>query len=296
MKSTARPALGRAWRVRLGDLPHARDAADAQCALHRRAYAHLCARIAEPPPPPPPARALEWTDSAADHPLMERAHDPAATRAQIDMDLARLHVQVDAAACAAVRRILLVWARVSALGYQQGMHELAAMAWRVCADEADAFALFSALMRRMADWFGAAAPSLLRALVHRVDPALAAHLAAERMEWPPLVLRWHRVLFLHEFAFDEAVRLWDELISADPSLHLVDYVSAAMVLRVREQVLTAEHGHAPLVLFQWSAAAARAGRASAAHLVTQAMRLRDAPDVDTCAAIVAENAAAFRAI
>ena len=65
-------------------------------------------------------------------------------------------------------------------------------------------------------------------------------------------------------------------------------------LRVREQVLTAENGHAPLVLFRWSDAAARVGRASAARLVAQAVRLRDAPDVETCAAIVAENADTFR--
>ncbi|WFD35474.1 hypothetical protein MCUN1_002330 [Malassezia cuniculi] len=261
--------------------------------------------------------------------------------AQIDIDLRRLSVDLPDGASAQVKRILLVWARLNReTGYRQGMHELAALIWRVCSGErgdapredaddastylpdarpqdaqrpaagasddplntppttveADAFALFGALMRRMDTWFGrdrSNSASLLKAALHRVDPALSEHLAQERIEWQPVVMRWHRVLYMYEFSFSDAVRLWDDLFHADPTLQLVHFVSAAMVLRLRERLLTADFGRAALLLYRYSEFTESDGRQSSLGLVDQAVRLRDSPDQETGAAVVAENAAMF---
>ena len=44
-----------------------------------------------------------------------------------------------------------------------------------------------------------------------------------------------RLLFGREFAFDDMLPMWDLLFAADPTLHLVDFVSIAMLLRIRWQ-------------------------------------------------------------
>ena len=127
------------------------------------------------------------------------------------MDMRRLSVELPPHGTRDVRRMLLVWARVRRNpGYRQGMHELAAVLWRVCAGEnadepgaqagpdtapsaaeVDAFTLFSALMRRMDGWFSSdrtSSAALLKAAMHRIDPVLSDRLAQERVEWQPVVL------------------------------------------------------------------------------------------------------------
>lgn len=104
------------------------------------------------------------------------------------------------------------------------------------------------------------------------------------------------MLYIYEFSFQDTVRLWDDLFAADPSLQLVHFLSAAMVLRLRERLLSADFGHAAMLLFRYGESAASDQRQSPVGLVDQAVMLRDSPEKETGAAVAAENAAMFGAL
>ena len=90
-------------------------------------------------------------------------------------------------------------------------------------------------------------------LLSKTDPELADHLHS--MEIAPQIFlmlvciillfwnrtdtfsfrRWLRLLFGREFQFDELLQVWDLVFMEDPSLELVDYISTAMLLRIRWQ-------------------------------------------------------------
>lgn len=90
-------------------------------------------------------------------------------------------------------------------------------------------------------------------LLLKTDPELADHLHS--MEIVPQIFlmlvcviillwnptdtcsfrRWLRLLFGREFQFDELLQVWDLIFVEDPSLELVDYMSTAMLLRIRWQ-------------------------------------------------------------
>lgn len=153
--------------------------------------------------------------------------------------------------------------------------------------EADTFFLVSSLLHRLRPYFGAertGTPALLKALLHRVDPALAQHLATLQLDWQPILLRWHRLLYLHEFSADEILRLWDALLYADPALELVQYVSVAMVLRQRDVLLSADYGVAMQALMHYAET-----HTSSARLVDQAEAMHAAPTPATGASIASEN-------
>lgn len=38
------------------------------------------------------------------------------------------------------------------------------------------------------------------------------------------LIRWVRLLFVREFAFEDVLCLWDVIFAEDPSLELVDYI------------------------------------------------------------------------
>lgn len=52
------------------------------------------------------------------------------------------------------------------------------------------------------------------------------------------VMRWLRMLFSREFSFNEIILLWTGLFAEDSELKLLEYVVVAMLLRIREAILT----------------------------------------------------------
>ena len=120
--------------------------------------------------------------------------------------------------------------------------------------EHDAFTLFGIIMQTAKSFYemggieqaGAAAtpnnsPIIRRSkriheeYLHRADPELAEHLAAIEILPQIFLIRWIRLLFGREFAFDELLTLWDILFAEDPALDLVDLICVSMLLRIRWQ-------------------------------------------------------------
>lgn len=148
---------------------------------------------------------------------------------QIEMDVRRLddsEPAVVSQGSEALIRILGIWDRLDAsAGYRQGMHEIAAMLWRVRARdalppaahrvdltgvadarllsaaqltellrddevEADTFTLLQSLLRRLGSIFTerAGSATLFCAVLQRCDPELAAHLGRQQLHWAPILL------------------------------------------------------------------------------------------------------------
>ena len=71
--------------------------------------------------------------------------------------------------------------------------------------------------------------------LQHADPELAEHLAAIEVLPQVFLIRWIRLIFGREFAFDDVLLLWDVLFAEDPTLDIVDLVSVSMLLRIRWQ-------------------------------------------------------------
>lgn len=96
--------------------------------------------------------------------------------------------------------------------------------------EADAYALFDAVMQGMKRWYewrpsgedatSSPAPiltksSAIMALLTRVDPLLSKHLDTLGIQPQLFALRWVRLLFTREFSLDQALVLWDGIFAYD---------------------------------------------------------------------------------
>lgn len=249
----------------------------------------------------------------------------------------------------ALTNILFLWALQNEdVGYRQGMHELAALLWKVRSDgaldarhlasrsqpnastqscqdtpfqhaladvfvEHDVYALFCVLMQSAKSWYAwrdspstttasqpspAASPSsaarkrstaresaeqprrplpivakceYILDLLRHIDPALAQHLETLGIEPQIFCLRWIRMIFTREFALDDAIAIWDGLFASAGSLELIDYICIAMLLRIRNQLLAADHTSALQSLLRYPAEA----QVQPSLLVKQAMYMRD---------------------
>lgn len=72
-------------------------------------------------------------------------------------------------------------------------------------------------------------------LLRQADLELAEHLSAIEVLPQIFLIRWIRLLFGREFAFDEVLSLWDVLFAVDPTLDLMDLICVSMLLRIRWQ-------------------------------------------------------------
>ncbi len=162
------------------------------------------------------------------------------------------------------------------------------------------------------------------ALLKRIDPALATHIADELGIEPQLwALRWVRLLFTREFPLEEAMQLWDGIIAYDGlaagmkaegggadrhPLILIDYICVAMLLRIRARLLAASYSGALQLLLRYpllpnqdaqqaarpppSGAEERSTHPSQQHtdlLVRQAILLHNSPTPATGVQIVIQN-------
>ncbi|KAM3506104.1 hypothetical protein MY10362_002548 [Beauveria mimosiformis] len=207
-------------------------------------------------------------------------------------------------------------------GYRQGMHELLAPIVHVLEQDAvsreslaenglldvamletldaayiehDAYAIFSKLMERAQFFyevkevvsgmqsFQEASSAIVerskhvhQVLLHKIDPDLAAHLT--NIEILPQI-------FLIEFPFNQFLILWDTLFAVDPSLDLIDFVSCAMLLRIRWQLLEADYSVCLQLLLKYPAPDPQHGPHT---FVDDAIYLRSHPDFPGGAYIIAK--------
>lgn len=150
-----------------------------------------------------------------------RIEEIKATQDLIALDLRRLSEPVPDGHVAALQRLLTIWSLTkSDLGYRQGMHEIAFFLWSIreresqphrveppketntdwvdfhtlldpSEVEADTYFLFSSIMQRLASQFfveRAGSPTLIKAILYRVDRILGCHLFDLQLEWSPILL------------------------------------------------------------------------------------------------------------
>ncbi|KAF3155731.1 hypothetical protein TWF106_000723 [Orbilia oligospora] len=84
-----------------------------------------------------------------------------------------------------------------------------------------------------------------------VDPELAYHLDQLGVLPQIFLIRWVRLMFGREFTFDETLGLWDGIFVEDPTLQIVDYISVAMILRIRWKLLEADYSTALTLLLRY---------------------------------------------
>ncbi|KAI6117723.1 RabGAP TBC [Pisolithus croceorrhizus] len=177
------------------------------------------------------------------------------------------------------------------IGYRQGMHELLAPLFyaidfdsvpeahevfetdslfaEFCSRSwvaADSWALFSAIMQKVSQWYEWREPALPPAacgpitlkpyvppiveacnriqgnLLKSVDPTLYEAMQGAGIEPQIYGLRWLRLLFTREFPMDEAMMLWDGLFaSSSPTPSLVLWLCVAMLIRIRTKLIPSDY-------------------------------------------------------
>ncbi|BFZ06429.1 hypothetical protein BsWGS_09466 [Bradybaena similaris] len=78
-------------------------------------------------------------------------------------------------------------------------------------------------------------------ILKRVDPELHQHL--ERLEIVPQIygIRWLRLLFGREFPMQDLLMLWDAIFGDGIAFGLVDYIFVAMLLYLRDILMTSDY-------------------------------------------------------
>jgi TBC1 domain family protein 5 len=129
--------------------------------------------------------------------------------------------------------------------------------------EHDAFALFGQVMQSAKNFYeqtttyGRENPMVARSrrifneMLPLVDSRLAAHL--ENIDIVPQIflMRWIRLLFGREFAFDEMLTVWDVIFAEDATLEIVDHISLAMLLRIHWDLINADYNAALTLLLKY---------------------------------------------
>ncbi|KAK7547034.1 rab-GTPase-TBC domain-containing protein [Phyllosticta citricarpa] len=119
--------------------------------------------------------------------------------------------------------------------------------------EHDTFTLFGLVMQNAKEFYepsktdqSSDSPMLQKCrhifekLLPKADLELAAHLEQLQIAPQMFLMRWMRLLYGREFAFDDVLPMWDLIFAIDPSLEIMDYVCIAMLLRIRWTLLESD--------------------------------------------------------
>ncbi|CAE6462728.1 unnamed protein product [Rhizoctonia solani] len=202
---------------------------------------------------------------------------------------------------------------------------------------ADAWAIFSRIMEGVGSWYewqepnpaavglvtGGPPPTPWVAPINETcskiggeylaacDPALSGRMSELGIEPQMYGIRWLRLLFTREFPWRDALMLWDALFATDPSLQIVPWVCVAMLIRIRNLLISAEYTDALTHLLRYPPPPSSPQPASPSPppsdpkprpkpnspaptlethiLVQQALMLRANPSPSTGATIVLQN-------
>ncbi|KDQ59571.1 hypothetical protein JAAARDRAFT_205600 [Jaapia argillacea MUCL 33604] len=236
------------------------------------------------------------------------------------------------------------------IGYRQGMHELLApLYYAVDCDSveegdiddpsvaeacsrrwvaADAWALFTSLMKGVGRWYewreppSTLQPSPLPSHVNldasggqvalksyvapivetcsniqsnflkSVDPELWRSLHSAGIEPQIYGIRWLRLLFTREFPLPDAMVLWDGLFASDPSLDLAQWICVAMLIRIRNKLIPSAYTEQLTYLLRYPPPPPRPdfdGPRHAILLIRQAFALQMYPTPATGSSVMMEN-------
>ncbi|KAJ7063222.1 RabGAP/TBC [Mycena amicta] len=244
--------------------------------------------------------------------------------------------------------ILFIYSNVinPAVGYRQGMHELLAPLYyavdldsvehstdssleELCARTwvaADAFALFTAVMKGASRWYEWQEPPaasrqvpaspfathvhipvgpveakpyvtpvvedcnrIQHALLRMTDPLLWKHMQAAGIEPQIYGIRWLRCIYTREFPLAVAMKLWDGLFACDPSLQLAPWVCVAMLIRIRNELIPADYSAALTTLLRYPSHTEDGWSHHTSILLKQALELQMSPIAATGSSLVLEN-------
>ncbi|RUS75946.1 hypothetical protein EGW08_016292 [Elysia chlorotica] len=106
-------------------------------------------------------------------------------------------------------------------------------------------------------------------ILKKFDPELHQHL--ERLEIAPQIygIRWLRLLFGREFPMQDLLMLWDAIFGDGIGFDLVDYIFVAMLLYIRDILLTSDYATCLTVLMKFPPVA------DVHYFVVKAMWLRE---------------------
>jgi hypothetical protein len=174
------------------------------------------------------------------------------------------------------------------VSYRQGMHELLAPIIYMLDQEKmvsseksvlsqlmdanylqnDAYIIFERIMKSTGSWFlgknsdkdkefPTDSPIIMKCnnIFHNIlkakDPGLYSYLCSLKIEPQLFLLRWIRVLFGREFKLHETLELWDSIFAYDKNLTLVDYIAVAMIISIREKILSSDQSGVLQLLFKF---------------------------------------------
>ncbi|KAL2130852.1 hypothetical protein VTI74DRAFT_5856 [Chaetomium olivicolor] len=135
--------------------------------------------------------------------------------------------------------------------------------------EHDAFVLFSKVMESAYTFYevedGSGSPGhqkntiverskyIHEVALMKIDQELANHLRNIEVLPQIFLIRWIRLLFSREFAFEQLLSFWDTLFAHDPTLELIDLICVAMLLRIRWTLLEADYSVALQLMLKYPA-------------------------------------------
>ncbi|KAK6534193.1 hypothetical protein TWF281_005526 [Arthrobotrys megalospora] len=122
-------------------------------------------------------------------------------------------------------------------------------------------------------------------LLGAVDPELAYHLDQLGILPQIFLIRWIRLMFGREFTFDETLGFWDGIFVEDPTLQIVDYISVAMILRIRWKLLEADYSTALTLLLRYEPSSS----SPPLTLLKDAIHLRDDLSTSTASRLITKH-------
>lgn len=110
-------------------------------------------------------------------------------------------------------------------------------------------------------------------LLKTIDHECWLNLEQLKIEPQLYAIRWLRLLFGREFPIADTLLIWDGLFAEDPSLRIMEYFSVAMLLRIRDAVVTSDYSGVLQLLLRYPSPSDNDNRVSL--LLRQAIFLRD---------------------
>lgn len=158
----------------------------------------------------------------------------------------------------AIERILLSFSVINpGIGYVQGMINIANVIYSVMLDdenlenlkfaEEDAFQLFNSLISEMSTLFMSEYDQQNKGLLDRVneifeiikirDPELYDALVKKELNKVMFPVRWILLLFSAEYENEDIYWIWDKILSDSYRFELVTYLSASVIILMRDLLL-----------------------------------------------------------
>ncbi|TFK76497.1 RabGAP/TBC [Pluteus cervinus] len=122
------------------------------------------------------------------------------------------------------------------------------------------------------------------------DPALWQHLQSSGIEPQLYGIRWLRLLFTREFSMAHSMKIWDGLFVCDPTIDLAPWICVAMLIRIRQDLLSTDYSGQLTLLLRYPAPADTSdAQRYISSLLRQAQILQSSPTAVTGVSVALEN-------